>query len=495
MKKKSLIAFMLLLSSKIISASTCPCYDCSENRFISQSFMFTRPISQNIMMRESAWHDLIHEKYGSALAAVQIVGLFQQSMKNEDTARYFLFNHKTCLSVMGDEVKDKNMRDIRAEWLGLPSNFAGNFSINPSQRQMGLMVEYNQDLKKFFGDSLFSNSWLSISIPLVTVESNLNFKQFDLQNIGTGDGPHDLAEAFNQKEWIYGKIDGKRSSIYLESIRIAFGSTYLSDSNFQVSYYSHFHINTASNDPAYYLFDAVAGSQGHHGMGAGVQFQIVLNKKEDPYDVCFFTGLEHTFLFRCYQKRMLDLIGKPWTRYLMLHREDREQSLNVPAINILTREVRARPYSLFDFILGVRIKVRSLELECGYGIWGHGDEKLELRCPFPTGYGIAGASVEGDEGVTRTANTSTITEQGPSDTQIVNDEEVPLFVSIVEDDLDLKSGASRSALNHHVHAVFSMIHKGSSVDGTFGLGFSYEVPQKNSALKTWELWGKIGAAF
>ncbi len=495
MKKKNSIALLLLLTPCIARPSCCRCDDCSDEDYTSQSFMFARPLSQNLSAIQSGWHNIIHDRHGDGLAAIQVVGLFQQSMYHEKTAQYFLFNNKKCLHVAGDNAQTTNTRDIRAEWLGLPDNFSGTFTIDPRQRQVGFLIEYNQLLRRFFTSDLFDRFWISLSLPIVAVENDIQLNQFDILNRGTGgEAPKDIVEAFQQKEWCYAKIGEKRSKLEMSHIRLALGSTYMSENNFQLAYYSHFTFATADRDPAHYLFDAVVGPNGHFGMGAGVNMQIVLTYDTDPVDVCFYLDIEHTFLIRRNQMRTVDLLHKPWSRYLLLNRIDRGPDLKIPAVNVLTMKFKVRPYSMVDFGFGFRIKKGELELELGYGIWGKGDEKLdELICPFPTIYGIAGKSEPGDT-KPRTANLSTInTLEYTADEEVADPNQT--FVPILESDLDLHSGISRSVINHRVHLSLSSKHEGKKIDGTFGAGFFYELPQRNSSLKQWGLWGKVAASF
>ncbi len=276
------------------------------------------------------------------------------------------------------------------------------------------------------------------------------------------------------------------------------GSTYMSENNFQIAYYSHYTFSTADSDPGNYMFDAVADNNGHIGMGAGVNFQIVLTREESNYDACLFLDLEHTFLIRKNHMRTVDLIKKPWSRYLLLTRKDRGPDYSVPAINVLTRKFKVRPYSMVDFSFGMRIKKSSFELEFGYELWGRGDERLhELICPFPEIYGIKGIKQDGDT-EPRTASLSTIGKIEATDDENAAADNTGAgfkFVPIKLEDLNFKSGSARSVINHKVHLALSFLHKGKNIDGTFGLGAFYEIPQRNSSLKQWGLWGKMATTF
>lgn len=503
MRKISLVALCLLFTSHIATGYA-SCYDC-EDDYTAQSFMFTRPLTQGLEIRQSAWHNIVHDRHGCMRSAVQVTALGQQSMTDPRTAGYFLMKHKDMLTVMGDEYYGEKPdaatqrridleRDIRAEWLGLPKKFSGKFSINPQQSQVGFIVEYNQMLNKWFSTGFFEYMWIDIQVPFVSVENKMHFKQFDVFNKGTGEGPHDILEAFNQKEWRHGKIsDHKRSKIGVENLRFSFGSNYMSDGNFQLSYYSHWSFPVGGQDPACYMFDAVLGSNGHVGMGAGVNVQFVLNKPNCGYDACFYLDLEHTFMIRCEQKRTVDLYGKPWSRYMQFVSDKQGPNVLIPGVNVLTQKFTVRPYSMVDGGFGLRVNKSTFELEAGASVWGRSNEKLDkLVCPFDPIYGIAGVPTDPNAYAPVTASKSTIDKQAKPDTNSSNQE---IFIPITTSDFDLESGVSRSVINYRFHVALSKLRKGTNVDGTFCIGAFYEVPQYNSGLNMWGVWGKIGTAF
>lgn len=470
------------------------CEECSDDYYTSQTFMFTRPITQNLPARNSGWHNLIHNRQGDNLAAFQIIGLYQRSIPDAQTAQYFLFNNKNCLTVAGDNTINENSRDIRAEWLGLPSDFQGSFSINPRQSQMGVLFEYNQKISRLTSLSIFKHSWFSFSAPFVAVTNDIGFQQFDLQNLGTGDGPRDLAQAFTRKEIRYGKIGGEKTDFTLAHIRASFGTTYMSEDNFQIAYYSHFTFSGTDRDQSQYLFDVAADFNGHFGIGAGLNFQLVLNRPNDRYDSCLFLDFEHTYLIERSQLRTFDLKNKPWSRYLLLNHKDKGPNILIPAVNIFTLNVDIKPYSLFDFSCGLRVKTHGFEVELGYNLWGHADEKIDkIKCSFPTGYGIAGTVQNGDT-KPRTASLSTVTKREAT-TEENDDDPDQTFVEIKKEDLNCHSAIARGAISHKAYMVISKNHRGKKIDGTFGIGAFYEYAQSNSVLKQWGLFGKMGASF
>jgi len=512
MRKLYFILFGLLFILRSSFLSACYCTDitnrwqnsdvficnpeCDEgNCFTSRTFMLTRPVSHNIVAQQSLWHDFLYNKKECIGGSFQIIAYYQQSIRESYTTKYFLPCFKTSLVVLGDDNHDSQHRDIRAEWLGLPSDFRGGMSICPEQRQTGVLLEYSQDLKRFADYDFLKRFWINIALPLVVVENNMNISQFDVFNKGClNDQPKDLIEAFRQKDWMYAKINGKSSVFSPAPLMIRLGGAFLDDGPNQIISYTSIYIPMGQEDQNRYLFEPVAGYNGHLGFGPGVNFQIGLNRDDKFYDICLFANLEAVFLIRDWHYRTFDLKGRPWSRYLLFNKKFGPPDQNIPGVNVLTRRVKVRPYFMADFSTGLRVKSEKFEFELGYSIWGHGAEKIECVRRFECIWGIAGISQPGDQ-LARSASVSTICHREATDEENLPEDQDPTFVPVTDVDVDIYSAEGQGALNHRVHVAGGFEKKGTSVDVFFGAGGYYEIPQKNSALKTAGAWFKLGGSF
>ncbi|HEV2601608.1 MAG TPA: hypothetical protein VGT41_04875 [Candidatus Babeliales bacterium] len=483
----------------------CDC--CGDTDQRSHSFMFTRPLTQQLNRDQALWHAIIHTKEHVARGAADITVAYRESLHSDRIARYFLPVCNTTVLVSGDcNFQDTHTRNIRAEWLGLPNNFRGRFSIKPEQKQAGVILEYNQDIGAIIDSALFNNSWINIQAPLVWVQNNMRLEQFDVINSGS-ENPKDIVQALRQPGWDYAKICGKKSHTGLAEVNFKFGRTFLANDFFLVSYYSLCRLPSANKQNPEFIFDPVVGNNQHFGFGAGVNFQILLQEECDRFAFCFFTNLESTFFVRNMQTRTFDLKGKPWSRYLLLTHIDGPLGNSTPGVNVLTREGHVHPYNMVDFSTGVRFKWGQAEFELGFNIWGHGNERIELRCPFKSEWGIAGiVTATGCQTpqpapapriVAVTASDSTICTQADNDIIIDPDtkEKQSIFVPIRESDLDLNSGMSQAALNYIIHATAGYIYEGKNFDGLCNAGIYFEFIDKNGALPTAGFWAKIGASF
>lgn len=452
--------------------------------------MFTHPAPFNHVARQFLWHSFINNKQGKS--AFQTIMIAQQSFPDKESARYFLFCGKDELLVLGDDTPDVHERDVRAEWLNINNpDFRGVLTIKPKQTQIGYLSEYHLNLKDTLSIKALQDYWISLTVPVFLVKNDLNLRQQSVSSRAVNP-PRDIIEAFNQKAWKFGKVNGERSEIGITSFDIRIGKTYLSRNSDEVVYYTGVSIPVGPHQNAEFLFDSFRGNNGHFGIFAGINFQLVMNRNTHYHQICWYVDLETLFLIRNSQNRTYDLINNPWSRYLLLNKKGGPPDQNIPAVNILTQFTRVRPYDLIDFSTGFRIIGPNVEAEVGYSLWGHSSERAKINCDFPEIYGIAGkgALVQNDPCVGQetaaSASKSTIACQAD------NDEE---FIVICQSDLDLKSAAAQHTINHKFHAAIGYTYWGCRLDGFFGAGAFYEFPQKKAALTIGGVWLKLGASF
>lgn len=450
-----------------------------------RSFMFTRPAYYQLSTEQALWHNIIYEKQKDAnhKASFQIYPFYQGSINSSFVNRYFLFDGKNELLVAGDDVVDmKQTRDIRAEWINLPSTFSGKLSVAAQQRQAGFVFEYLQHLHHWIEHDFFSNMFIDFTVPFVYVENNLHLTQTNVTNPSTT-FPHDILEAFNQPQWNFGKISPKaRSLVNFAEVEMKLGSWYMDDNFDQLAYYSLITIPVAKKQNAEFLFNPFVGNNQHICIGGALNLQLLLNRDPSRYAWCFFLGLKSILRIKNRQDRTFDLIGKRWSRFMLYNTQGTNGGVletNVPGVNLLTRRVTVRPYAAFDFIFGWRLKTERLEFEFGYNAWGHMHEHIDnFVQQFPVPFGIAGSAPN------TTANKSTIAFQAPND---------PLgqFVTLDSNDLDRQSAEAGSALNQKIHLSLGLVQN----ESTIGVGGFVDIPQKNSSLETWQLWVKFASTF
>jgi len=529
MKKPCLIIGILLVQVMALRAdSPFNPQHMSTRNYISQTYMMTRPIYQQVADEQSLWHNVVYYKQGAIRSALQMTAFYGNSSYLERSSYYFMPFCSNEAIVAGDDFD--GLRDIRAEWLQLPSDFKGYLSMRPWQRQASVLLQYNQDLKKLFHITFLSDYWVEVYAPIVYMENDLNLRQ-TISHYPTctsnPNGPCTIYESFRNPNWFYLKICGKKRTVQLAEVRLRAGKAYIAKDGFELIYFSGLSIPTSKGLDPCYMFSPVTGFNGHLGMELGFFSQVLLSRDDHPYAFSLFVGLDSVFLFDREQYRTFDLIGKPWSRYLLFNQRHGPPNQNIPGVNVMTRKVKVHPYNVIDFACGGRIKTRCYEWEIGYGLWGHGKEKIEFTrqcyderfgckscCMFEgctqcaqgntsmcrpchrnlcecteSEFGIAGngpLDPEADLWEASTACRSTIGFRAANDAA---------FEGIKDSDYDLYSGAARSAVVNQVYASVGRLWDEGEIEGFMGAGFFVDLPLKNSALEMWGFWLKGGANF
>lgn len=441
--------------------------------YTSQTYVQLRPTNQNIAMRQSLWHKLadIHEGYTQS--GYQFYAFYQKSTDEQvEFAKYFTFDNKVELRVKGDSVSTTD-REIRAEWLGLDAAYDGTLKLNPEQERIGGTLEFKRALSKYFKAGFFKNLWIGTNLSFEAVDNKTG-----VQSVGaTSDN---LVAQVGREDLTYGKIADTTSSVGLSESRLTLGADFKPTNRMDLGISSFVTIpGSVNKQTAKYLFEAVRGYNRHFGFGMGMHSQFPLNKEDSRCAVSFYIDGEAISFFSLNKLRVLDLKSKPWSRFLLLNKSTGSAD-DIAATTVLTQNVKIDPSALGEGSLGFRFNVGGFEAELGYAIWGHGSEEIELVDAFTTDYGISG-SASGTS-----ASASTIKTRAADDSS---------FTVIVQDDLDLKSGAARSAITHRINSSMGYVYLGKRLDVMLGLGAFYELPQNNSMLKQWGAFGKLGVFF
>lgn len=266
-----ILIFFISLSSILRS-------EIESEQVFSRSFMTTRPASGHQSIHQNMWHNVHYTGKGDQLANGNLTLIYQKSLPQNQTARYFLLNGKKNILISGDDnTQDEYTRDVRAEWLGLPSDFRGTMSLTPKQLQFGCWLEFNQQLKRYINYKFFENSWVSVRLPILFVENSLN----PTYNTEKNSGSLSLAQALDNPSWCFGKIScKKKSKVALAEIRVSLGKTFIDEDYFQLGYETTMVISTAPTQNPEYLFNPVVGINGHAAFGNKLTFQVLLNR--DP---------------------------------------------------------------------------------------------------------------------------------------------------------------------------------------------------------------------
>lgn len=444
----------------------------------SQSFLFTRPIFQNAAMHNSFWHEAWFDN--SKTSGVHLSAAYQKSFNSSKLKRYFLMANRDQLIIRGEGNGNFNnsSTDVRAEWLGLPTDFEGTLTIKPEQWQACWNLSIRKNFNPF-GSAFFDKMWLFLEVPVVMINNNMHFAQTAVSNAATSGEVVDIVTAFNSSSWNYQKIrTSKKKVIRPAEVRVGFGSTFLSTDRAHVAMYSALSIPTYHKQNNKYLFEPQPGFNGHFASVSGASLQLPITKKDDPNSTCLFVNLETTYLIRQKEYRTFDLKNKEWSRFLLVRKNGQDA---IPGVNALTRKVRVSSYAMIDALAGVRFNVGYSQAEFGFGVWGHTSERLKFINTWQELYGIAGSTAS------TSASASTILTRASNDAS---------FTAIKETDLDVDSAKSLATVMYRAHVALGARGRNENSNLALGCGGFVEIPRnKTKGFSTWGAWAKLATAF
>lgn len=486
------IVYSLYMCLSIFSSSY------GAKRYNSQTFLFPRPVYHNLAGFNGSWIEFSYLSANFKWGALQITALHQESSKNHNcqVGEYFLSKCKQQLLFAGDNTPFRELRDVRAEWFNLPADFSGVLTINPEQRQNGLVFTYYQNLCNWFSYNFFDSWYLTAQVPFVWVKNTLNLRQRDIRPGTTvTQGPKDIIEAVTQADLRFAKFyTGSRSDQGLAELRFDLGGHVLNYKNFLLTSYSGISIPTHSKTSPVFLFDPVVGINGHWSLNAGINVQIPLTYPNDAYSLVFFADIDNRYYLQTDHCRTFDLktprcFKNGWSRYLQVRRPN--ELPTTFAANILTVPVKVKPFNMVNLEAGLRGSWCSIMGELGYQLWAHADERVELKKPNCEGrrflfesFGIAGQPRTQDGVLAPTsARFSTIKQLAPADEE---------FITIQPQDLNFRSAASRGTATHMLFGSLSFIPTAHSLAR---IGAFIEWPHNNAAFQQWGIWGSIAASF
>lgn len=455
------LCFMLKLQADIIRSD-----------HTSQMRMLYRPAYQNASALWNWWSPLVVNKDGKSRSAAQGLFFYQKSLEWCKTASYFLINCNHVISVQGDNITNNRDRDVRAEWFRMSSDTDTTLTLEPKQKQISAVFEFNQDIASWLTHTFFAHLWFDVTASFSQVKNRLN-------PMSAND---DLLTQIGRPELEYARICGcefKRGGL-AEAI-ISLGTTFLDNNDgFLLAMSTGIGLPGERRVKSEFIFDAGLGTNGHFTVPTTIVFALPIYVCDERGDTLQFVGtLQHRYYMAREEWRTFDLTcNRQWSRYLLLRRKGEEET--IPATRVLARYVEVHPHSFVNVAASFIFTHQGIGAEAGYELWARSDEEIRhaSQCCYPMHhaleeYGIAGSTKD------TSASKSTISYRAEDD---------EIFTTLKESDIARKSACAPSAGSHRLHAALS--YKGES-DLFASIGGFFEWPQTNACLKNWGLWGKV----
>ncbi|MGE0009437.1 MAG: hypothetical protein AB7F19_02755 [Candidatus Babeliales bacterium] len=538
--KKHLILSLLVASALAFNAQA---LDTDRDLFkgddvYGQTFFSVRPEFESAFPEKTVgFRDRAKARCDGHGGAFQFVPFGGRSTKSKDLMKYFSPGGQTTLvvdsnpdfPVNGIGSQSDVQRDINPIHFGInytlngePGGPAGRFrsviQFRPERTVGGLGITYRQYVGRNC-DCDDRTWWFEISAPILHVRNKMNLTETLITTSGEpvdGGGilsPANMTEAFTGAVEFFGT--GTRMSFGLindlrdnnnqtfdgiqspKSAMRAWGSDielklgrdwYTSDCVYMGGYVG-LHIPASRKPNGRYVFEAIPGFNQHFGFMTGLLAGVEIWRDCDR-SLSWEFETNHRFWIQNTQVRSFDLKNRPWSRYMIVRREDGEIA---PGINMFTRQMKVHPRYSFDINTGlVYGNDCGFSAELGYNFWARQGERVKLKEPFPpANLGLVGFDDEGNidpDFINRLSNI------GDNNTGA----NYPLITlpdsGIRPQDLNLLSAAAPACLSNTIYGALGYAWDDRCYPLFVGLGGSYEFSGKNTALNRWLVWGKFGVS-
>jgi len=525
----SLLALLPLFISTFIAADgRINCCGCT-----SKTFFSTRPQYQSATPEKNSflWDRMTIREDGHG-GVVQFALFGGRSTDRCNLATYFTPCFKRCLTVK--EFDDgKGSADLIGQHFNIltengqetlatdPCNkgsFHSCISFCPRLTTFGLGVTYRQSITNLWSDyeDRTYDVWFEVSTSITRVETTLGFSE---RIINDGGGAYKLdpvnpdynfyanmAEAFNQKAWRYGKIFiGQLRRWRLADIDIKLGvqlerERYLFDAYIGA-------ILPAGNRPCgEYLFEPLVGHHKHAGISIGAYIDVRLWENESMTRKFSFGLYGHgQYLFSACECRSFDLCCKPWSRYMQVY-TSKDQAIAAshiadttlrsmfatPGINVFTQCVNVCPRGSFSLLNPWTYTGKLWDLSFGYNLYVRQAECLSLYNWCYNELVLKDCIGRGVANKYRTICKNNREKVTP----LVTFNETNFNESIIQPcDLNLSSATHPRVISHTFFLATARRWDDREYPLIIDFGGSYEFGKENYVLHRWTFWTKLAFSF
>lgn len=532
--------------------SNCCLVDCipdssCDREITSRSYFSVRPPFQSASpeMVSAFRSERTHAKEDGFGGAAELVIFGGNSTNPDDLARFFFVGGKTVMIV--DErptcvIPPANQvacqpRDLLAQHFniftvdGVASNggFRSKIAIAPKQSQIGagfyLRQSFCQNEDK--GRGFF---W-SMSFPILSVKNKIDFRE-DIIDDGGGAAlttpsggvnkitndvvVANMTQAFEQEDWRAGKIDTTgccpQHKTGVADMELKVGYEWLEHDPCHLETYLGLKVPTGNKPTGEYMFEPVVGNGRHWGIMWGNAVGVEIWKDEGTDRHLRVEANTHAqYLFRNTQCRSVDLMNKPWSRYIQMYQDINQAvtasnftgnnsvlsvNYSTPGINLLTIPLNVRPGFSYNTTGCLLFRTSKFQIEGGYNLYCRQSECIKLPCPWVEGPAIKHIAGAGQTNPLRDITGNFRIEQiAPSGSQftLLGDYK---FNLIKEADLDLISASNPCIISHTLYASLGWNWNDRKYPFFINGGGSYEFSHSNNAvMERWLGWIKGGLSF
>jgi hypothetical protein len=494
----------LFLCFSIISFINC------EVDYIGQTFFSEKPLWYWASpLKLTNFRDGLDLDTKAEQKSLQIVGYFSKTNSPERIAAYFspIDKRQLVSTNLGSTSYYKRENDIVAAYFKVLSNniedvltsdFKSIINFCPERQVQGLGLNFRYRFNDCY--------WFDCSLPIESVKTSMGLSERvitplqspvldQVQALPKSEGyTENMTEALSNPLMRYQKIDNRwHKKTGIADIEIVIGRDWNSMECGQLRSFFGAVIPTGNKPNGVYLYEPIVGNNHHWGVTWGAE-GIFKSWCLSFADLFVVYDIQSKFLFQNQQRRGVDLIGKPWGRYVWVEDQSSSQEIDFGA-NRLTLCLNVTPRYQMIINTGVLLKGDCWTFEIGYNFFARAGEEVCLANKWVENIGYVDIE-KYLEGEYKTASYSIIQAATGNGISVdIDEDENPIFVPIKACDLNLLSAAHPGMQSQTIYAALEYKTAGKYLDFLSTIGSSYEFNSHNNAPERWTVWGKLGFLF
>ncbi len=377
-----------------------------------------------------------------------------------------------------------------------------NFNIQTLQGEQSSTINFTPK-QTFAGAALSFRGpiretwWYTIELPIIHVKNTLDLTEtysytpFPVdQSVNGFYGPDGtqylpvatMTEAFRQIGLQYGKVDGAQSKTRVADLTVRIGCDVINHVDMYLSPYGGVVFPTGNKPQAVYLFEPIVGNNHHYGLLGGLTSYVAFAEGNEG-KAYIGASINARYLFANTQTRMIDLKGRPWSRYLAMYQDETHRLANQVTFgtNLLTQQVHVKPGFSADCDLIFSYVGDCYHVMLGVNTNMSSTEQVSLANPWVLGAQISSLT-----------NASYVTPYRGIGNNLGPD--VNQTVYITEADLDFISAMQPSYVSHTLY-----VDLGTQIvtdhPYTYNVGAAYEFAKTNAVMNRWTVFANLQLNF
>lgn len=488
---KALAIGLLALSAQHLSA------------YSGKTYLADRPKGVDSLLERVTLQNMQSSKAEDSFGATfQATGFYNEALKSDDIASYFLFGNKPSASLSRDTLRlmipDHNAAGAPGQ--PLASDAATSVKLCPTIRTYGVMFTYLQDLEK-----ILPGLYFNVRAPIVEVDTDSglivaggNAEQVKKFLSGTLDEIQ-VTGAEARKPLNNAKLVGRQSAIGIADIDLRMGYAFLQREHGSLGLNVGLTIPTGNSPEATKFLEAIYGNGGHWGFGLGLEGRYELWRNENA-TFGIHANSDYRQLFTNTERRTFGIKGLNLGQYRITAPKvvNSQATQGFPAANILTLSTDVTPGMQLDNVVGFTYTYGGLTVDLGYNLYFRDREALKLRDKWDDAQ-IANVYLT-DPSTAAPAHAGgvavpfgTFPLPAPGVVNLVNNGND--HADLTTATIDFDAGQTPSQLSNKVLGGVGYIFKEWQYPIMLGFGGHYEVPGNNAAIQTWGFYFKSGIAF